>query len=299
MGKRVVVKYMLTNSPINDIILDDNKGTDFLLSKNWAQSRLKEFNRSLVVSRNVPFLLEDIMKYKRGKHPNSGFKKGHKVLSSWGFQKGNKIALDRKHTKETKEKISIGHRGSKNPNFGKPAWNKGLKNPYSKKILLKMSQSHKGKRLSIEHRIKIGLARKGMKHPSGTGQKISQANRGKNNWNWKGGITPLRGKIWKSLKYKQWRKKIFEQDNYTCVLCKTSNGQGKTIRLEADHYPIPFVYFIKKIKELSNNKAQWFKISMSFQPLWKAKGRTLCMKCHNKTKMGRTTFKKIAARNGN
>ena len=31
----------------------------------------------------------------------------------------------RKHTEETKKKLSQAKLGEKNPNFGKPAWNKG------------------------------------------------------------------------------------------------------------------------------------------------------------------------------
>ena len=33
----------------------------------------------------------------------------------------------KKHTEETKKKLSQVKLGEKNPNFGKPAWNKGLK----------------------------------------------------------------------------------------------------------------------------------------------------------------------------
>ncbi|MCK5788820.1 MAG: hypothetical protein KAH32_07465, partial [Chlamydiia bacterium] len=37
---------------------------------------------------------------------------------------------------------------------------------------------------------------------------------------WKNGITPLQGKIRKSIKYKEWRTEVFERDNYVCRYSK-------------------------------------------------------------------------------
>lgn len=62
-----------------------------------------------------------------------------------------------------------------------------------------------------------------------------------------------------------WRKAIFERDNYTCQFCGARNGKGKDVYLEADHIK-PFAYFPELRFKLSN-------------------GRTLCRKCHDKTKM--------------
>jgi len=41
---------------------------------------------------------------------------------------------------------------------------------------------------------------------------------GEKNWNWKGGITPLKIIIWKLLKSKAWRLSIFERDKFTCQM---------------------------------------------------------------------------------
>ena len=49
---------ILTNPPINDILLDDKRGTDFLLFKNRTQSRLEKLNRFSLVAEMRPFLLE-------------------------------------------------------------------------------------------------------------------------------------------------------------------------------------------------------------------------------------------------
>ena len=67
-------------------------------------------------------------------------------------------------------------------------------------------------------------------------RKLSKVRSGKNCYNWKGGITPIFKKIRQSLEYKEWRKIIFERDNYTCQkencpFC--NNKQG--IELNAHH----------------------------------------------------------------
>ena len=95
--------------------------------------------------------------------------------------------------------------------------------------------------------------------------KISQAKlksnwmkgkRGKLNPNWKGG---LHYTIWKSPEYQQWRKAVFERDNYTCQDC----GDNKGGNLEADHIKPRYLY-----PELT------FIV---------VNGRTLCNICHKKT----------------
>ena len=49
-------------------------------------------------------------------------------------------------------------------------------------------------------------------------------NTGKNHWNWKGGITPERTKIYFSKKYRDWIKKVYKRDNYTCQKCGDNSG---------------------------------------------------------------------------
>ncbi len=76
--------------------------------------------------------------------------------------------------------------------------------------------------------------------------------------NWKGGITPVHVQIRNSEEGKNWRKAVFERDNYTCVKCGERGGS-----LVADHkkafYKYPGLRF-----ELSN-------------------GRTLCEKCNHES----------------
>src|SRR3990167_9579933 len=58
---------------------------------------------------------------------------------------------------------------------------------------------------------------------------------GKRHPNWRGGITSERVKIWRSNKYKEWRKTVFERDKYTCQICGNKNGNGHRVFLNADH----------------------------------------------------------------
>jgi 5-methylcytosine-specific restriction endonuclease McrA len=81
---------------------------------------------------------------------------------------------------------------------------------------------------------------------------------GEANGRWKGGITPINHRIRGSKKYSEWRKSVFERDNYTCVFCGQRGGQ-----LNADHIK-PFSQFPELRFELSN-------------------GRTLCVPCHKTT----------------
>lgn len=145
----------------------------------------------------------------------------------FGFKKGHKTLVGR-HWK-VKDTSKMGHL----------AWNK--RKSWSIEVKRKISKNHKGHPLSEE-----------------TKKKLSELHKGSKNYSWKGGITPLRIKIWHSPEYKLWRKLVFERDNYTCVFCGKKGG-----RLAADHiksfreYPV--------LRFLINN------------------GRTLCEDCHFKT----------------
>lgn len=81
--------------------------------------------------------------------------------------------------------------------------------------------------------------------------------RGKNHWNWKGGITNKNTKIRNSQEYSLWRKKVFERDLYHCRICEQN-----TDNLQAHHIK-PFSVFPDLMFNLEN-------------------GITLCLECHNK-----------------
>ena len=80
---------------------------------------------------------------------------------------------------------------------------------------------------------------------------------------WKGGITPIYKAVRQTFEYRNWRKNVFERDNYTCQSCGVRSGNGATIILNADHIK-PFALFPELSFEVSN-------------------GRTLCTPCHKMT----------------
>lgn len=155
------------------------------------------------------------MHYSRGTHPNSrsgGFKKGHPSFLGCGAPKENKN--------------------------GESVW--------FKKGQISLN---KGKKASVETRLKQSLAKLGKPKPN---------RRGPNNPLWKGGVTPVNKALRMSLDYAIWRRKVFVRDNFTCVHCGQRGG-----RLEADHIKA-FAHFPDLRFDVSN-------------------GRTLCASCHRKT----------------
>ena len=104
----------------------------------------------------------------------------------------------------------------------------------------------KGKTHSQETRLKQRVAKLGI--------------RGERHWNYKGGKGPIRRRLMQQDEYKQWRKQVFERDNYSCVLCGVS---GSNSVLHADH-----------IKPWSSHEDLRYVVS---------NGRTLCIGCHEKT----------------
>jgi 5-methylcytosine-specific restriction endonuclease McrA len=103
---------------------------------------------------------------------------------------------------------------------------------------------------------------KGLKQTIESIIKRTRKCKGKNHYNWQGGITAKKKKIREGLKIRVWRKKVFERDNYTCQECSACSGKGSHVVLNA-HHILPFAYFSKYRFDVSN-------------------GITWCKKCHKK-----------------
>lgn len=142
----------------------------------------------------------------------------------------------------------------------------GQKSPITKEKYRKISAALKGRKVPAERLLKMKFFQKGhmtwnkgtkgLIKPNSGNFKKGQHMREKN-VNWRGGITPINKKIRESIEYEEWRKSVFERDNYTCLGCFQIGGY-----LQADHIK-PFAYFPELRFELSN-------------------GRTLCKDCHIK-----------------
>jgi 5-methylcytosine-specific restriction endonuclease McrA len=103
----------------------------------------------------------------------------------------------------------------------------------------------------------------GQKKPEGFGASIRGKLSGANHWNWQGGKVSETVKIRNSWEYRQWRKAVYERDNYTCTQCGARSSKGEPVKLNADHIK-PFARYPELRFDLDN-------------------GRTLCLDCHIKT----------------
>lgn len=101
------------------------------------------------------------------------------------FQKGHEINLGKKHSEETRNKISSSLKGRMPWNKGKkgvmpPAWNKGKKNSFANTSGLRTKEAIEKSRLA-----RIGLTpwNKGIKMNDAMKEKISLARKGGSSWN--------------------------------------------------------------------------------------------------------------------
>ena len=137
----------------------------------------------------------------------------------------------------------------------------------------KMSKAHIGKKHLVETRIKMSNARIGIKLSQETKDKISKQQFGKNNPNWKGGITILNQLVRTCYKYRQWRSDVFTRDSYTCQFCGIRGG----VELNADHIK-PLTIILKE------NNITTIEDALVCEELWNINnGRTLCVQCHRTT----------------
>lgn len=159
-----------------------------------------------------------------------------------GFQKGHPDFV----TKDSRKKV--GEKTKKRmaaicADGQVPAWLQG-KSPFVK--------GHKG------FGTKESYIKRGKKISESLTGKPQFHQRGEKSHMWKGDITPINARIRTSLEYKNWRRKVFERDDYTCRECGIRGGE-----LHADHI-IPFAFYPEMRFELFN-------------------GRTLCIECHKQT----------------
>ena len=88
---------------------------------------------------------------------------------------------------------------------------------------------------------------------------------GKNNSNWKGGVSSKLKRIRSLKEYKKWREDVLKRDNYLCRFC------GNKKNLEVHH-----IVSLKDVWEF---------------PFERENGITLCLECHCKIDKERCKFK--------
>ncbi len=128
-----------------------------------------------------------------------------------------------------------------------------------------IGDSQRGIPISQEHREKIRLGKLGVcpsaehKAAAAAGRLVStyRTPQGSQHWNYRGGPIEYFGSGSSILK--EWRRQVFERDNWTCQLCGTRAGG----ELNADHI-VPKWADLRLVFAVSN-------------------GRTLCRSCHTQT----------------
>jgi hypothetical protein len=192
------------------------------------------------------------------------------------------------HTTEAKEKNRLACLGRIPWNKGLLGYNLGEKNHFygkkhtletrQKMSLLKQGEKHNffGKKRSNETKRKIGLANsvalRGIPQSLETRKKRAESHRGSRSHLWRGGVTPIQKHIRMIVQYDEWRKSVFKRDNYTCQNCFISG-----VFLNADH--------IKQFALiLSENEITTINEAILCKELWDvSNGRTLCVPCHSIT----------------
>ena len=123
----------------------------------------------------------------------------------------------------------------------------------------RISNSEKGKKLSKETKKKIGQSyiktEKRLKQIT----ELGKSQFGEKSPVWKGGSSRVYKTGYYSIKYREWRKAVFERDNFECQKCLQKRGNYITA-----HHIKSFSKYPKLKYEISN-------------------GITLCENCHSDT----------------
>ncbi len=150
---------------------------------------------------------------------------------------------------------------------GHPAWNKGLPKEmqprFGKKHLeetkIKIRNTESGKRLSDETKKKIGNSYIKTENRLRQITNLGRSRKGSLNHLWKGGISRAYKTGYYSIEYRNWRRKVFERDNFECQNCSQKRGKYITA-----HHIKSWAKYPKLRYNISN-------------------GVTLCEICHSRT----------------
>lgn len=189
-------------------------------------------------------------------------------------------------TPEQLERLRLAH--TNNPNL------RGHRK--SREAIEKQRLAMTGRKLTEEHKRKIGEAGRGRKHTPEAKEKIRLAHigrkfmhgkhftrehraklalshRGEKSPLWRGGIYPLNRKIRDYFEYRQWRSDIFTRDNFTCQGCGIRGSY-----LHAHH--------IKSFRSIMDEyHIETVEQAIACSELWNMNnGIALCKSCHMETR---------------
>ena len=129
---------------------------------------------------------------------------------------------------------------------------KGKKRP--KEVGEKISKGLMGKKLSVEHRLALSVSH--LKEDT---------------------VYNFTNNVRRNVRYSEWRKTIFERDDYTCQICGIRGG-----KLHVDH--IKMLSTIVRELEVKLGRQLTLLDALQSKEIWDLEnGRTLCVPCHKKT----------------
>lgn len=143
------------------------------------------------------------------------------------------------HTEETKLRMITNH----------SQWNENLTKETDERV---RNQSNSLKEYWKNNPRPRGMF--GKNHSDETKRKMALKKQGKDNGNWKGGVTESVRLFRKSRRYQQWRKEVLQRDNFACQFCAKINCS--------------IAHHLKSIKEYPELR---FDVD---------NGRTICKECH-------------------
>jgi len=188
----------------------------------------------------------------------------HKKQSKEHIAKRVEKLIGQKRTVEQKQRMVDSHKGYKMPESQKQRLRElQIGTKQSAETVEKRVAKLRGRKRTIEQRKRISLSKIGMAIPWLTG---------KNNPNWRGGISKIDRLCRRMREYYKWRSDVFTRDNWTCQTC------GITGVYVTAHHKIGFSKIIKENGIKNQEDARKCK------ELWDTKnGVTLCEECHKLT----------------
>lgn len=124
--------------------------------------------------------------------------------------------------------------------------------------------------MSTEQREHISEGHKGIIYSAQARMNNSLSSRGDKHWNWQGGISTNKHLMRNRIEWKEWRKQIYERDDYTCQMCFSRSGKDYDgiINIEPHHR--------LRVADLIKYKFNKYIFDVR-------NGVTLCKKCHLST----------------
>jgi hypothetical protein len=184
-------------------------------------------------SKQTPKSIEKMRQVKLGKKdtPETIEKKRLAQLSPETLERNRLAHTGKKDTPETIERKRLSHLGNKNGFFGRKhsvEYLQKMSEPKSKDHCRKLSEAKKGIIPANIEILKASCLGKSMSEShynnlvatmstQETRDKMSIAQRGENNPQWRGGVTPLYKNIRECAKYYEWRDAVYKRDDYCDV----------------------------------------------------------------------------------